>query len=162
MKHPRWEIDIKLKRPPGLRISKKNLRVFAAALLDALEPKLIDQKTRELSLVFTCDSEIRNLNKLFRHKDKATDVLSFPQSKRHPAKVAALGDVVISLDTAKRQARTYRVSAAEEIARLLIHGILHLLGFDHEGVAKSKAAKMRRMERRLLIQHADLIAGLAA
>lgn len=99
--------------------------------------------------MFTGDAEIRKLNKQYRRKDKATDVLSFSAIEGLPAEEfeTNLGELVISLDTAKKQAKKYKCSLSEEIARLIIHGILHLFGHDHEKVARSKAEKMRRLER---------------
>ncbi len=90
------------------------------------------------------DREIRRLNREFRGKDQATDVLSFPQIeptrdllKGHAtstpnAPPIALGDIVISIDTAARQARELGTSTTARIRTLLIHGMLHLLGYDHE------------------------------
>lgn len=90
----------------------------------------------ELSIVVTTDREIRKLNRQWRGKDKATDVLSFTQDP----KTGLLGDVVISLDTARRQASEGGRPLSEELERLLAHGLLHLLGHDHE-----KPAEARRM-----------------
>lgn len=104
-------------------------------------------KGRELSILFTGDKEIRELNARYRKKDKATDVLSFPLDDE-----TMLGDVVISVETAAKQAKSYRTTFRAEITRLLIHGVLHLLGHDHEGVSKAKAEKMRRLERSLAAQ----------
>ena len=104
-------------------------------------------KGRELSLLFTSDKEIRELNAHYRKKDKATDVLSFPLDDN-----SMLGDVVISVETAAKQAKSYRTTFRNEIERLLIHGVLHLLGHDHEGVSKSQAEKMRRLEVALAAQ----------
>lgn len=105
----------------------------------------------EVSIVFTDDADIRALNKVFRNKDKATDVLSFPLQKKpfpkHPT--GHLGDLVISLPTAKRQSREFNVAPKSEVLRLLIHGLLHLLGYDHEKVSAKVATQMRRKEKKL-------------
>jgi len=79
----------------------------------------------ELSVVLTTDPFIHDLNRTWRAKDSPTDVLSFPQEQ------PVLGDIVISLDTAARQAEELGHSLAEEIRVLLVHGIAHLLGHDH-------------------------------
>jgi len=109
-----------------------------------------------LSLSFVGDRAIRRLNREHRGKDRATDVLSFPLfepftvPRRRAAKAGPevlLGDVVISLDTAARQARAYDAPLADELERLLIHGILHLLGHDHEEPGERR--RMVREERRL-------------
>lgn len=103
----------------------------------------------EISILFTDDKEIQVLNRDFRGKDKPTDVLSFSQREgRHPSPTM-LGDLVISIDTAKKQAKKYEVTFLAEIRRLLIHGTLHLLGFDHENVSKAQAQRMRRLEAKL-------------
>ena len=103
--------------------------------------------TKDFSLVLTNDQEIRQLNKNFRKKDKPTDVLSFPSSLEN-----YLGDLVISIDTAKIQAKDYGVTLIDELTRLIIHGLLHLLGYDHEKVSSSVARKMRGKEELLLAQ----------
>lgn len=103
----------------------------------------------ELSLVLVCDSSIRALNRQWRRKDAATDVLSFPLGEAPgPVGGRLLGDIVISMDTARRAAKAHGESIEDELARYLAHGLLHLLGFDHR--RRSEAKEMERMERRLL------------
>jgi probable rRNA maturation factor len=109
----------------------------------------------ELSVVLVSDRMIRTLNRRWRGKDRATDVLSFSQLEGDGrAPVDLLGDVVISVPTARRQARERGESLAREGERLLIHGLLHLLGYDHERSA-AEAARMRRREAALarLLEH---------
>lgn len=104
----------------------------------------------ELSLSLVGDRAIRRLNRTWRKKDKATDVLSFPAGdlpKGTPGP-RQLGDVVISLDTAKRQAKEYGRTLEAEVARYLAHGLLHLLGHDHE--RPQEARKMAALEEKLL------------
>ena len=105
---------------------------------------------RELSLSLVSDRQIRALNKLHRGKDEATDVLSFPQEEPVRARRARgpIGDVVISLDTARRQAKEGRWPLAAELRRLLAHGLLHCLGHDHQSAREAK--KMAAAERKLL------------
>ncbi|MCO4792746.1 MAG: rRNA maturation RNase YbeY [Bacteriovoracaceae bacterium] len=95
----------------------------------------------EVQLTLCGDKRIRSLNKLYRKKDKATDVLSFPihDSLRRDQRDEAflfnminIGDIVISRDTARKQAKHFEIGLAEEIVHLFIHGFLHLCGFDHE------------------------------
>lgn len=83
----------------------------------------------ELSIVVVTDAAIRRLNRRWRGKDRATDVLSFPVGGPPGG---LLGDVVVSLDTARRVAREEGRRAGEELDRYLAHGLLHLLGHDHE------------------------------
>jgi probable rRNA maturation factor len=85
----------------------------------------------ELSIALVSDTQIKRLNKLYRNKDKPTDVLSFPIGERVEDWLI-LGDIVISVDTAKRQAKELGHSLEEELKRLLVHGLVHLLGYDHE------------------------------
>lgn len=115
-------------------------RVVRAAAREWLE-KL---RYGEVSLSLVPDGEMRELNRRFRGKDKPTDVLSFPlqEGRRH------LGDVVISLDTARRQADEGGWPLSVELRRLLAHGLLHCAGHDHE--APADARRMQRAERRLL------------
>ena len=94
----------------------------------------LEETDCELSLLLTDDVEIQELNRTYRDLDKATDVLSFPQDKDAVNETGdtLLGDVVISVETAARQAEEHHLSFNEELILLTIHGILHLLGYDHE------------------------------
>ena len=104
--------------------------------------------------MLTDDIEIQSLNKKFRAKDRPTDVLSFSMTENLDGEVnliepVALGDVVISLETAQKQAKNLGVSLADEVFRLLIHGILHLLGYDHVDVSDQQVELMERKEQQL-------------
>ncbi|HEY6421369.1 MAG TPA: rRNA maturation RNase YbeY [Candidatus Binataceae bacterium] len=117
----------------------------------------------ELSLMLVGDRRIRSLNRDWRGKDEATDVLSFSQledaerTPHHPLAIARhdgapLGDVVISVDTALRQARELGIRPAERLRTLLIHGYLHLIGYDHErspAEARRMFARERVLARRM-------------
>lgn len=87
--------------------------------------KLFKDK-KSLSLIIVNDKQMRDINFQYRDLDKTTDVLSFPDTEED-----YLGDIFISLDKVKLQAVEYEHSEMEEFARLLIHGILHLMGYDH-------------------------------
>jgi probable rRNA maturation factor len=103
-----------------------------------------------VSLSFVRDPAIRALNREHRGKDAATDVLSFPLVEAGDAYAGAerlLGDIVISIDTARRQAADYDAPLGREVERLLIHGLLHLLGHDH--MEAGERAAMESEERRL-------------
>lgn len=106
-----------------------------------------------LSVAIIDDRSMRELNSRYRHVDAATDVLSFtadagdgfiapPEASRH------LGDVAISYETAERQAREAGREIEDELAHLLVHGILHILGYDHESTGEARA--MRKRENALL------------
>ena len=109
----------------------------------------VGQATSELSIAIVSDDEIAALNFEHRGKRSATDVLSFSllEGEYSDQRGALLGDVVIGIETAARQARAAHRGLDEEVARLLIHGILHLLGWNHEDSAEAK--RMRAEERRL-------------
>ncbi len=120
------------------------LRRSAERLLVAL--RLPDA---ELSLLLVSDRTMRRLNRTWRGVDRPTDVLAFAQREgAGGAPPGLLGDVVISVETARRQAAERGASVAAEAERLLVHGLLHLLGYDHERSA-AEAARMRRRERAL-------------
>lgn len=104
----------------------------------------LDQTRVELSLALVTDPEIHVLNRQYRGKDKPTDVLSFPLADK--LQPSLLGDVVISVETAARQAQRRGHSLREELQILLIHGVLHLLSYDHE-ISRSEAIRMHRKER---------------
>lgn len=98
----------------------------------------------EVSVFLTGDDDIRELNRKYRKKDRATDVLSFPLDDPY-----MLGDVVISVERAAAQAESFDVTVEEELGRLLVHGILHLVGYDHVNGGR-QARKMRDMETELM------------
>lgn len=98
----------------------------------------------ELSVLLTDDAGIRGLNKKYRNKDKTTDVLSFPLNDPY-----MLGDVVISVERARAQAGSFEVTEDMEVGRLLVHGILHLVGYDHVKGGR-QAKRMRDKEEGLM------------
>ena len=126
------------------QVDRRLLRARARRVLEAL-----DVADRELSIRLADDTEIADLNAAWRGRDGPTDVLSFSLDEGEHAEFAGalLGDVVIGLGVASRQAASYGASVDDEIARLLIHGVLHLLGHDHEEPAETR--RMRAEERRL-------------
>jgi probable rRNA maturation factor len=102
----------------------------------------------EISVLLTTDKDIRRLNRTFRRKDKATDVLSFPAPEAMQGAPRAAGDLAISVETAARQAAEAGHSLHAELEVLLLHGVLHLAGYDHEAdegqMARREAALRRR------------------
>lgn len=134
-------VSMRGRRVPTLAV---RLRRSARRVLEAL--RLPDA---ELSLLLVSDPVMRTLNRDWRGKDRPTDVLSFAQREGDGgAPGQLLGDVVISVDTARRQAAERGDSLLRESERLLIHGVLHLLGYDHE-VSVQEARRMQRRERAL-------------
>ncbi|MFO7784073.1 MAG: rRNA maturation RNase YbeY [Thermodesulfobacteriota bacterium] len=105
----------------------------------------------ELSILLTDDEEIARLNSRYRGKEGATNVLAFPMSESPPAGSDAgmLGDIVVSMDTARRESDAFKTALPETVFRLLIHGLLHLLGYDHEA-SEEEASRMEETEKRLL------------
>ena len=100
----------------------------------------------QVCLSFVSDGDMRELNRRYRKLDRTTDVLSFAQ--RDVGDVGILGDVVISYDTAVRNSQRFSVTVEGEIRRLVVHGILHLLGFDH--AEKRQRETMRGKESEIL------------
>jgi probable rRNA maturation factor len=104
------------------RFPKRDIATFARRVL-----RHLDVVTDDLAIAFVDDAAMRKLNHDFRRKDKTTDVLTFPGDDP-----SHLGDIVISLDQARRQAADEKHSLATEVRYLIVHGILHSLGYDHE------------------------------
>lgn len=138
----------KVKIPSGLRLL---IRKCCHAVL-AFEGFIGDT---EVSVSFVDNAEIKQLNRIYRNNDKPTDVLSFPLgengiydiNKETGAKL--LGDVVLSMETAVRQAHIYGHSLEREVGFLTVHSMLHLLGYDHTS-SRLEAAKMREKEEMIL------------
>jgi probable rRNA maturation factor len=145
-----------LRRAPGSpALSPALLRRIADAMLLELE-----LGHAELSVLLTNDAQIRALNLAHRQQDKPTDVLSFPLDEGAGADgtvsgTRILGDVVISLDTAARQARARSRELLPEVRFLLAHGLLHLLGYDHGDPAEKR--EMTAMARRLVRAAATIL-----
>lgn len=112
---------------------------------------LLNLDGAELSILLVGDEEMREINAEYRGKDRPTDVISFAMSDGEfpTLNKDILGDVVISLDTAKRQAIERGVTIAQEVNFLLIHGILHLNGYDHER-SEPERLKMEKKEMELI------------
>jgi rRNA maturation RNase YbeY len=118
------------------------LKRLSALTLKSVKGAVFEKKC-ELSIVLTGDAEVKKLNRAFRHKDKTTDVLSFPllegqKFPKQPRGTVALGDVVVSVPQTKRQAKAAGKPFEAELALLIVHGILHLLGYDHVTLAQEK------------------------
>jgi rRNA maturation RNase YbeY len=124
-----------------------------AALREIAETLLRDvkQSRAELSIALVGDREMRPLNAKYRKKRKTTDVLSFYVDGQPTPGVKILGDVVISVEQARRQAQEHSKTLKSEMATLLIHGILHLLGYDHE--KSPRQAKIMFARERKLYAH---------
>jgi probable rRNA maturation factor len=120
--------------------------------------KILDCADKELSLCFVDDEIIKQLNKQYLGKDKTTNVLSFSLREDEYGDInpQILGDIVISVETAKKDALESGLSIAQEIDFLIIHGLLHLLGYNHENTITKEINKMRQKEKYLFnIIHGD-------
>jgi len=129
-----------------IRISQKRIREVVREILRDL-----GYQKWETSILLVDDQQIREINKKYLNRNRPTDVISFSQVEGEgtPENTHLLGDVVVSLETAKRQAKESHTSLQDEVTFLLIHGILHLLGYDHEG-SVNKTREMDEKQKDLL------------
>jgi probable rRNA maturation factor len=142
--------------PVSLQVHVRSFTVDQRRFLKLAQAvlELIGESAAEMHVSFVGDRRMRRLNHQFRHKDRTTDVLAFAyREARAPHafhRVAApLGDLVVALPTAQRQAKTAQRSIEKELAALLVHGVLHLCGYDHER-GGAEALRMQRRERQVL------------
>ena len=134
---------IVINRQRGRRVGREGLASFLRRLTRELPP----DDAASLALCLVSDRAMRRLNREFRGCDATTDVLAFSgQGERDEAGAVHLGDIVISVPTAARQARKVGHSLARELRVLALHGYLHLLGYDH----KTDDGRMMRLQRRML------------
>lgn len=131
--------DIDLQNPCRYReVGARRLRPWLAPVVGELAPE-----AGSLAVRFVSDREMQRLNRTFRGQDRPTDVLSFPGDLEPPHR--HLGDIAIAVPTARRQAAVQGHSVEREVEILLLHGLLHCLGYDHE----TDDGTMERLERRL-------------
>jgi probable rRNA maturation factor len=132
--------------PGGSTLS--NLAETAVAAAAAHVSKAI-LPSAELSLVFTDDAHIQVLNRRFRDRDKATNVLSFPAGMAQNSQFGPLlGDIVIARETVAAEARAEGLTIEAHLTHLIVHGFLHILGYDHE--TEAEASVMERLEAAIL------------
>ena len=126
------EVSVSGKAVP--RFSRAEIVTFTTRALEAIKrARAAKFKVGEVSIVFVDDAQMQSLNRSFRRQNKTTDVLTFPaEDEISPAADRQLGDVVISIDRAREQAREQGHSLATEVRYLLLHGLLHAFGYDHE------------------------------
>ncbi len=128
-------------------------RRFIGSLLQAA-----GEQEAELSISLISDHAIQELNQQYRGCDKPTDVLSFSLREGDPVgQIYALGDIVISIDTAQSQAETYGHSLTDEINELLFHGFIHLLGYEHDGEGSQEWHETEKVLRNELKRNGSLI-----
>ncbi len=147
------QLGIRIEKPFAGLVSKRRLR--QAVKLTLVHTGI--SSPVELGLVIAGDDTVHELNRNYRSVDRTTDVIAFSLSERGldnqpfiapPDDVIHLGEVIISYPQAKRQAEEQRHPLEKELALLVAHGVLHLLGYDHE--LPEQAEKMRAMEARIL------------
>jgi probable rRNA maturation factor len=135
---------LRVERGPHAGIARAEIARRAGAMLRAVQ-----MPDSELSIVLTDDNQIKKLNRDYRGKDRPTDVLAFSMREGDFARLAGdlLGDVIVSVPYARKQALSRKRTILDEVTMLLAHGLLHLLGWDHDTAAKDK--KMRAETERL-------------
>ncbi len=126
--------------------------------ISLLEKIANDLTNEDIELILTDNESIQSLNKEHRNKDKATDVLSFPLEFDMPN--MPLGSIVISNDYVKTKAKEYKHSFQDELALLFIHGLLHLLGFDHEVDNGEHRAKEEELIKKYSLPNSLIIRNL--
>jgi len=129
-----------------IKIDKRKIRVKVTKLL-----KLLDCGNKEISITFVDDETIQRINQQYLSKDRPTNVISFSlqEGEFGDMNPEILGDVVISVDTARQDAEKGHFSFDEEILFLIIHGLLHLLGYNHENTSKGNTLRMAQKEKEL-------------
>lgn len=151
------ELDIQISVEEGdwpsedvLQALAERVLGVAAAYLKKNEKQPFPKTAPELSLVFTDDASIREINAEWREQDKATNVLSFPAFPLVPGGKPGpmLGDIIIARETVKREAVELEKSFDDHLTHLMVHGFLHLFGYDH--MNNSEAERMEGLETRIL------------
>lgn len=146
------EIDVRNKCKGNIITTHRLKKITGNVLKLVLEER--SRTSAEVSVVFVDDGEMRNLNRNYRGLYKSTDVLAFPMNEGRFAAInpELLGDIVISVPQARRQAETHDHSIERELSILLIHGLLHLLGYDHQTDEEESAMKELEIEYLMLIE----------
>ncbi|MCX8995787.1 rRNA maturation RNase YbeY [Rhizobiaceae bacterium BDR2-2] len=135
---------------PVLEAVSARILGMAASYLAENEEQPFPEHPVEVSLLFTGDEDIRTINAEWRQQDKPTNVLSFPAAPLAPGDMPGpmLGDIVIARETVEREAEALEKTFDEHLAHLLVHGFLHLFGYDH--MIAEEAEKMEGLETRIL------------
>ena len=129
-----------------IKIDKRKIRIRVTKLLE-----LLDCGDKEISITFVDDETIQCINQQYLSKDRPTNVISFSlqEGEFGDMNPEILGDIVISVDTARQDAENGHFSFDEEILFLIIHGLLHLLGYNHENTSKGNTLRMAQKEKEL-------------
>ncbi|MDD5524434.1 MAG: rRNA maturation RNase YbeY, partial [Smithella sp.] len=124
-----------------IKIDKRRIRSTVLRIM-----RILDCADKEISLSFVDDEKIKELNKEYLGKDKPTNVISFSLREGEYSDInpQIMGDIIISVETAQRDALWGNLTVSQEIDFLIIHGILHLLGYNHENTTRKETNKMRK------------------
>jgi probable rRNA maturation factor len=133
-------------RQTAIKIERRRIRGTVSRIL-----KILNCAGKEISISFTDDEKIKKLNKQYLGRNKPTNVLSFSLQEGEYGNInpQTLGDVVISVETAQKDAVNGKLTFEQEIDFLIIHGILHLLGYNHENTTAEETKKMKQKEKEL-------------
>ena len=160
------EIEISLRDSAWSTALPDAASVARRAAAAALEAAGAMPEAVELGVVLADDSFVRTLNRTYRGEDRATDVLSFPlheqpgQAPQPAAQPLMLGDVVLARETVERDSATAGVALAEQVSHLVVHGVFHLLGHDHDEPAAERRMRALESESLLALGFCDPYANL--
>lgn len=134
----------------GVKLPYKNITKQIIKKIAAATAERLDIQNAYISIIVTDDAYIRNVNREFRGLNEPTDVISFSNRENPFPEVdpsqEEIGDIYISLERAERQAAEYRETLLDEVKRLVIHGMLHLIGYDHERSDEDEALMLQKEE----------------
>jgi probable rRNA maturation factor len=151
----RFALEVVAKAGDWTAVEDLEARVAAIARVITTEPEIVARlpALAAACVAFSSDDDVRALNARYRGKDRPTNVLSFPAASPPPGALpdgepVFLGDIVLAAETVAREARELAIPIADHVEHLVVHGVLHLIGHDHE--ADSEALIMETLETRLL------------
>lgn len=136
------------------KVSVAGVRRFTRALL-----KAVGRPDAGLHVTLLDDAEMRRLNQATFGKDRTTNVISFPLHDVPGDAAPILGDVIVSIETALREAKAAGMPAERRLAELIIHGLLHIVGYDHVGVSETERRRMQRAEKKAYAGVAEWVSG---
>lgn len=146
-------MEIEIFREGDITLPYKNISEKAIKDIVKKTGGYLDLNKKRVTVILTDNNYIRELNNKYRNKDRATDVISFDyRDENFPGEEcdpSHLGDIYISLEKAREQSVEYNVSLEDELKRLLVHGMLHLMGYDHEA-SPEEEKKMKQKEEDLI------------
>lgn len=148
--------------PISIQNRQKRLKVDVARVRRSLKRLLkeLNREDSEISILMVDDDQIQQFNKQYLRRDRPTNVISFAMNEGAfgGMHTEILGDIILSVETAARDAEAEQIEFMDEVEFLLIHGLLHLLGYEHENTDVDEARRMKNREKELfaLLRHYDL------